>query len=136
MTQAVLSTAATMTVYQTQVLRLSLGTVGPVVGDTQIRVRIYGSQGQLLCEMAVGHGQAANRNLLLQRGSYRVEFSLVGSGPDVPFDFRVCGLTDPEGISPTDGGAIGAPLLPPPPSPDNKISFTPVGANPPGMYIF
>ena len=83
--------------------------------------------------------KSSSQLLLLRRGSYRVEFGLIGAGPlpDVPIDFQVCGLTDPEGISPTDGAAITAPLLPPPPSSSSSVTFTPVGATPPpGIYIF
>jgi hypothetical protein len=109
LSQAVTGTTATLNIYQTQVVRISLTNAGPVGSDAQVWVRIYDSQNRLVCQLALGPGQAASRTLLLKRGQYRLEVGVTGTSlPDVPYWFQICGLTDPEGISGTD--TVGVPV--------------------------
>jgi Matrixin len=128
LTSALPSTAATMNIWQSQVVQINLLANLTNGSDFVGEVRLYNADNQVVFDLLSLTGLLSTGQVYLPRGAYTVEIRAL-TAATINFNLSMFGVTDPEGTSPTDPtgaptGGGGAPL-PPPPDPTTTVGITP-----------
>ena len=129
LTSAVSSTAATLCIWQSQVVQLNLLSSLTNGSDFVGQVRIYNAQNQVVFDLLSLTGLLSTGQVYLPAGAYRVEVRAL-TAATINFNLTMFGVTDPEGTSPTDPtgspyGGGGSVPLPPPPDPTTTVGIIP-----------